>query len=150
MVAEQQQRRPAGSVEQLERARLVRREETRLRGAPGCPAGDLEGRHEAPTIAAGVVAGKALQVLPEGAPRADRALPKAKAAPILRPMSEASEASQAREASAAAVRPNTFFCIDGHTCGNPVRLVAAGGPVRSEEHTSELQSLMRNSYAVFC
>ena len=24
--------------------------------------------------------------------------------------------------------PNTFFCIDGHTCGNPVRLVAAGGP----------------------
>jgi len=26
------------------------------------------------------------------------------------------------------VRPNTFFCVDGHTCGNPVRLVAAGGP----------------------
>ncbi len=25
-------------------------------------------------------------------------------------------------------RPNTFFCVDGHTCGNPVRLVAAGGP----------------------
>src|SRR3546814_4883711 len=25
-----------------------------------------------------------------------------------------------------------------------------GVPVRSEEHTSELQSLMRNSYAVFC
>src|SRR3546814_4245952 len=25
-----------------------------------------------------------------------------------------------------------------------------GQPVRSEEHTSELQSLMRNSYAVFC
>src|SRR3546814_1862967 len=24
------------------------------------------------------------------------------------------------------------------------------GPTRSEEHTSELQSLMRNSYAVFC
>jgi 4-hydroxyproline epimerase len=24
--------------------------------------------------------------------------------------------------------PNTFFCIDGHTCGNPVRLVAGGGP----------------------
>lgn len=23
----------------------------------------------------------------------------------------------------------TFFCIDAHTCGNPVRLVAAGGPV---------------------
>ena len=26
------------------------------------------------------------------------------------------------------IKPNTFFCIDGHTCGNPVRLVAAGGP----------------------
>src|SRR3546814_4177365 len=25
-----------------------------------------------------------------------------------------------------------------------------GGETRSEEHTSELQSLMRNSYAVFC
>src|SRR3546814_5397139 len=28
--------------------------------------------------------------------------------------------------------------------------LAARGPGRSEEHTSELQSLMRNSYAVFC
>src|SRR3546814_4786828 len=27
---------------------------------------------------------------------------------------------------------------------------ALGAPVRSEEHTSELQSLMRISYAVFC
>src|SRR3546814_8639603 len=27
---------------------------------------------------------------------------------------------------------------------------AASAAVRSEEHTSELQSLMRNSYAVFC
>src|SRR3546814_2967200 len=34
---------------------------------------------------------------------------------------------------------------DGH------RSVAhLGGAERSEEHTSELQSLMRNSYAVFC
>ena len=24
---------------------------------------------------------------------------------------------------------NTFTCIDGHTCGNPVRLVAGGGPL---------------------
>src|SRR5690606_35495525 len=23
---------------------------------------------------------------------------------------------------------HAFFCIDGHTCGNPVRLVAGGGP----------------------
>src|SRR3546814_2713122 len=32
----------------------------------------------------------------------------------------------------------------------PVWSSAAGLPIRSEEHTSELQSLMRNSYAVFC
>ncbi len=25
-------------------------------------------------------------------------------------------------------RPHTFDCIDGHTCGNPVRLVRSGGP----------------------
>ena len=24
---------------------------------------------------------------------------------------------------------HTFFCVDGHTCGNPVRLIAGGGPV---------------------
>src|SRR3546814_8162102 len=29
-------------------------------------------------------------------------------------------------------------------------LLAIGALLRSEEHTSELQSLMRNSYAVFC
>ena len=23
---------------------------------------------------------------------------------------------------------HTFFCIDGHTCGNPVRVVAGGAP----------------------
>src|SRR3546814_4971867 len=28
--------------------------------------------------------------------------------------------------------------------------ISQGGPFRSEEHTSELQSLMRISYAVFC
>src|SRR3546814_2923847 len=43
-----------------------------------------------------------------------------------------------RRQSAAALRPIGF---DGY---------AVGGLARSEEHTSELQSLMRNSYAVFC
>ncbi len=28
-----------------------------------------------------------------------------------------------------AMARHTFFCIDGHTCGNPVRLVAGGGPL---------------------
>ena len=38
---------------------------------------------------------------------------------------------------AAEIRPNTFFCIDGHTCGNPVRLVAAGGPALNGATMSE-------------
>src|SRR3546814_6097523 len=48
---------------------------------------------------------------------------------------------------------------DGVKAGRPVDVVVAAtlraggqasGAMRSEEHTSELQSLMRNSYAVFC
>src|SRR3546814_7861844 len=31
-----------------------------------------------------------------------------------------------------------------------LEVLEAEGRIRSEEHTSELQSLMRNSYAVFC
>ena len=31
----------------------------------------------------------------------------------------------------------TFFCIDGHTCGNPVRVVAGGGPNLIGENMSE-------------
>lgn len=30
-----------------------------------------------------------------------------------------------------------FFCIDAHTCGNPVRLVAGGGPVLKGKNMSE-------------
>src|SRR3546814_4563636 len=62
------------------------------------------------------------------------------------------------------VRITSIGCADGGNCSSAV-LTAAGRPrsdfslalyaassatVRSEEHTSELQSLMRNSYAVFC
>ncbi|WP_176084343.1 4-hydroxyproline epimerase [Martelella sp. HB161492] len=32
---------------------------------------------------------------------------------------------------------NTFFCIDGHTAGNPVRLVAGGAPLLSGANMSE-------------
>src|SRR3546814_10686064 len=35
-------------------------------------------------------------------------------------------------------------------CGTGVGTAIAASKVRSEEHTSELQSLMRISYAVFC
>jgi 4-hydroxyproline epimerase len=31
----------------------------------------------------------------------------------------------------------TFFCIDAHTCGNPVRVVAGGGPTLVGENMSE-------------
>jgi 4-hydroxyproline epimerase len=31
----------------------------------------------------------------------------------------------------------TFFCIDAHTCGNPVRLVAGGGPILAGKNMSE-------------
>src|SRR3546814_10044826 len=40
-----------------------------------------------------------------------------------------------------------FGKLSNMTGGLPIR---AFGETRSEEHTSELQSLMRNSYAVFC
>src|SRR3546814_4112116 len=43
--------------------------------------------------------------------------------------------------------------VDGNTDGDLAGLerhVGRFGPARSEEHTSELQSLMRISYAVFC
>src|SRR3546814_1648439 len=38
----------------------------------------------------------------------------------------------------------------GRTAAGQRRDRLGGRPVRSEEHTSELQSLMRISYAVFC
>src|SRR3546814_10777232 len=38
--------------------------------------------------------------------------------------------------------------IPGSECAGVIE--AVGDEVRSEEHTSELQSLMRSSYAVFC
>src|SRR3546814_9450869 len=42
--------------------------------------------------------------------------------------------------------PMTYRGADGRQ----YVVIAAGGHGRSEEHTSELQSLMRTSYAVFC
>src|SRR3546814_10272631 len=40
--------------------------------------------------------------------------------------------------------------FDGATCLLTLHFLAQEERVRSEEHTSELQSLMRISYAVFC
>jgi 4-hydroxyproline epimerase len=41
---------------------------------------------------------------------------------------------------------NTFFCIDGHTCGNPVRLVAGGGPLLEGASMSARRQDFRTRY----
>ncbi len=40
----------------------------------------------------------------------------------------------------------TFFCIDAHTCGNPVRLVAGGGPVLEGNNMSEKRQHFLKEY----
>lgn len=40
----------------------------------------------------------------------------------------------------------TFFCIDAHTCGNPVRLVAGGGPVLIGRTMSEKRQHFLKDY----
>src|SRR3546814_8591769 len=54
---------------------------------------------------------------------------------------EAGERFAVRHSGAVAV-------VEG--CGSNGCEYMTGGRIRSEEHTSELQSLMRSSYAVFC
>src|SRR3546814_7316994 len=40
--------------------------------------------------------------------------------------------------------------VPGRACDDAGPALSGAGKIRSEEHTSELQSLMRISYAVFC
>lgn len=40
----------------------------------------------------------------------------------------------------------TFFCIDAHTCGNPVRLVAGGGPLLQGKNMSEKRQHFLKEY----
>lgn len=40
----------------------------------------------------------------------------------------------------------TFFCIDAHTCGNPVRLVAGGGPVLEGSNMSDKRNHFLREY----
>src|SRR3546814_9544822 len=70
----------------------------------------------------------------------------------------AQDAADAPEASQIIVTGSRIV-RDGYSAPTPVTVmsqadIAAQAPAnisdRSEEHTSELQSLMRNSYAVFC
>jgi len=44
------------------------------------------------------------------------------------------------------MRNTTFFCIDAHTCGNPVRLVAGGGPNLSGGNMSEKRQHFLKEY----
>jgi 4-hydroxyproline epimerase len=44
------------------------------------------------------------------------------------------------------VAKKTFFCIDAHTCGNPVRLVAGGGPVLEGNTMSEKRNHFLREY----
>src|SRR3546814_4671675 len=58
----------------------------------------------------------------------------------------AADATPGRRCRAATLRPRTRErSFPGRPCRQP-----SGEDARSEEHTSELQSLMRISYAVFC
>src|SRR3546814_9006378 len=59
----------------------------------------------------------------------------------------ASRASGCRRHHARLLFPTAFLLRATRCCP---RRQAAGRRLRSEEHTSELQSLMRISYAVFC
>src|SRR6187402_2090070 len=40
----------------------------------------------------------------------------------------------------------TFFCIDAHTCGNPVRVVAGGGPILYGDNMSEKRNHFLREY----
>ncbi len=40
----------------------------------------------------------------------------------------------------------TFFCVDAHTCGNPVRLVAGGGPILKGRNMSERRQNFLKEY----
>jgi 4-hydroxyproline epimerase len=40
----------------------------------------------------------------------------------------------------------SFFCVDAHTCGNPVRLVAGGGPVLQGDNMSEKRQHFLREY----
>jgi 4-hydroxyproline epimerase len=41
---------------------------------------------------------------------------------------------------------NTYLCIDGHTCGCPVRLVAGGGPQLQGKTMSERRQYFLNNF----
>src|SRR3546814_2819250 len=72
-----------------------------------------------------------------------------------RPLRRLVRLSDGRHAAMAAMGLGPGRGVQGHAHGRPPRQLRHlarqhGAAARSEEHTSELQSLMRISYAVFC
>src|SRR3546814_3752776 len=68
----------------------------------------------------------------------------------LDPVELASKVTELASAALAEAGPVDAVGIANQRASTIVWDRATGEPVRSEEHTSELQSPMRNSYAVFC
>src|SRR3546814_5358521 len=66
------------------------------------------------------------------------------------PHCTAAALSRHRRAAVAARRARSAAPVPPYRTSGPDELAAGARPFRSEEHTSELQSLMRISYAVFC
>src|SRR3546814_4396518 len=58
--------------------------------------------------------------------------------------------STAEMSIAPEVSSDTAYPASHSRCSRPMQRFCDSGSPRSEEHTSELQSLMRISYAVFC
>src|SRR3546814_2979484 len=74
---------------------------------------------------------------------------------ILVPAHDEADSIAPTVAALAAAAPGARILVVADNCGDATAALAreAGADVierRSEEHTSELQSLMRHSYAVFC
>src|SRR3546814_3412959 len=66
-------------------------------------------------------------------------------------LAQADELARQQQPAALVAPAQQRLVADRHAVGQPHdRLVMRDEAVRSEEHTSELQSLMRISYAVFC
>src|SRR3546814_2982475 len=70
--------------------------------------------------------------------------------PALAPAGIAFSSDAARGAAAAGHLPGTESSMDGSSTGTWSALQAPASHRRSEEQKSELQSLMSNSYAVYC
>src|SRR3546814_9433890 len=89
---------------------------------------------------------------PGDVPRLEGALPYRRRLPLRRRAADAGGGPRAfgQRAAAVAGRALRGPRHGGHAGALPGLRSAPPPPARSEEHTSELQSLMRTSYAVFC